>query len=53
MTMTIENERGDLAALLQKVQSQAQASQDLLAPTNQLQLATVDRGDGTKVSKVI
>ena len=53
MTMTIENERGDLAALLQKVQSQAAASQDLLAPTNQLQLATADRGDGTKVSKVI
>lgn len=50
---TIENSHNTLSALLRQVQDQAARSQDYLAPTDQLQLMTGDRGDGTKVSQVI
>lgn len=50
---TIENGTNTLQNLLLKVQDQAQRAQDFLAPTNQLQLMTGDRGDGTNVSQVV
>jgi hypothetical protein len=53
MQHTIENSDNTLTRLLQQVQDQAARSQDFLAPTNQLQLVTGDRGDGSKVSQII
>lgn len=53
MQHTIENADATLTRLLQQVQDQAARSQDFLAPTNQLQLMTGDRGDGSKVSQII
>lgn len=53
MQHTIENSDHTLTRLLQQVQDQAARSQDFLAPTNQLQLMTCDRGDGSKVSQII
>ena len=53
MQHTIENSDNTLTRLLQQVQDQAARSQDFLAPTNQLQLSTGDRGDGSKVSQII
>jgi len=53
MQHTIENSDNTLTRLLQQVQDQAARSQDFLAPTNQLQLTTGDRGDGSKVSQII
>ena len=53
MQHSIENSDNTLTRLLQQVQDQAARSQDFLAPTNQLQLKTVDRGDGTNVSRII
>jgi len=53
MQHTIENSDNTLTRLLQQVQDQAARSQDFLAPTNQLQLMTGDRGDGSKVSQII
>ncbi|MEY2908799.1 MAG: hypothetical protein RLZZ602_1322 [Pseudomonadota bacterium] len=53
MTHTIENSQNTLTNLLRQVQDQAARSQDYIAPTNQLQLMTGDRGDGSKVSQII
>jgi hypothetical protein len=53
MQHTIENSDHTLTRLLQQVQDQAARSQDFLAPTNQLQLMTGDRGDGSKVSQIV
>jgi len=53
MNHSIENSENTLTRLLQQVQDQAARSQDILAPTNQLQLMTGDRGNGEKVSQVI
>ena len=53
MQHSIENSDQTLTRLLQQVQDQAARSQDFLAPTNQLQLMTGDRGDGSKVSQII
>ena len=53
MQHTIENSDNTLTRLLQQVQDQAARSQDFLAPTNQLQLMTGDRGDGSKVSQIV
>ena len=50
---TIENGTNTLQNLLLKVQDQAARAQDFLAPTNQLQLMTGDRGNGTNVSQVV
>ena len=50
---TIENGTNTLQNLILKVQDQASRAQDFRAPTNQLQLMTGDRGDGTKVSQVV
>ena len=50
---TIENGTNTLQNLILKVQDQAARAQDFRAPTNQLQLMTGDRGDGTKVSQVV
>jgi hypothetical protein len=50
---SIENSKNTLQSLLIKVQEQANRSQDFLAPTNQLQLMTGDRGDGSNVSQII
>lgn len=50
---TIENGTNTLQNLILKVQDQAARAQDFRAPTNQLQLITGDRGDGTKVSQVV
>ena len=53
MTHSIENSANTLSTLLQQVQEQANRSQDFLAPTDQLQLMTGDRGDGSNVSQII
>ena len=53
MNHSIENSSNTLQSLLIKVQEQANRSQDFLAPTNQLQLMTGDRGDGSNVSQII
>ena len=53
MQHSIENSDHTLTRLLQQVQDQAARSQDFLAPTNQLQLHTGDRGDGSKVSQIV
>ena len=53
MNHSIENSKNTLQNLLIKVQEQANRSQDFLAPTNQLQLMTGDRGDGSNVSQII
>ena len=53
MQHSIENSKNTLQNLLIKVQEQANRSQDFLAPTNQLQLMTGDRGDGSNVSQII
>ena len=53
MQHTIENSDNTLTRLLQQVQDQAARSQDFLAPTNQLQLMTADRGDGINDSQII
>lgn len=53
MQHSIENSNSTLQNLLIKVQEQANRAQDFLAPTNQLQLMTGDRGDGSKVSQVV
>ena len=53
MQNSIENSDQTLTRLLQQVQDQAARSQDFLAPTNQLQLVTGDKGDGSKVSQII
>lgn len=53
MQHSIENSKSTLQNLLIKVQEQANRSQDFLAPTNQLQLMTGDRGDGSNVSQII
>lgn len=50
---SIENGTNTLQNLLLKVQDQATRAQDFLAPTNQLQLMTGDRGNGTNVSQVV
>jgi hypothetical protein len=52
MQHSIEN-GNTLQNLLIKVQDQAARSQDYLAPTDQLQLVTGDRGDGSMVSKIV
>jgi hypothetical protein len=53
MTNSIENSSNTLQNLLLQVQEQANKQQDFLAPTDQLQLMTGDRGDGSKVSQII
>ena len=53
MNHSIENSTNTLQNLLLQVQDQANRSQDYLAPTNQLQLMTGDRGDGTNVSQIV
>lgn len=53
MSTSIENSSNTLQNLLLQVQQQATQQQDFLAPTNQLQLMTGDRGDGSKVSQII
>ena len=40
--MNIENEKGTLSAILQKIQTEAARKQDYIAPTDQLQVQTVD-----------
>ena len=40
--MNIENEKGTLSAILQKIQTEAARTQDYIAPTDQLQVQTVD-----------
>ena len=40
--MSIENEKGTLSAILQKIQTEAARKQDYIAPTDQLQVQTVE-----------
>ena len=49
----IENSDQTLTRLLQRVQADAQANNDFLAPTDQLQFQTVETRDGNKASQIV
>ena len=40
--MSIENEKGTLSAILEKIQTEAARKADYIAPTDALQVQTVD-----------
>ena len=46
MTHTIENSNGQLLDLMQKVKDQSERSKDFIAPTNALQIQTLNK-DGS------
>ena len=60
MTHTIENSQGQLMALMEKVKEQDARSRDFIAPTNALQIETLNRdgspaddSDQTNVSRIV
>ena len=60
MTHTIENSNGQLLDLMQKVKDQAERSKDFIAPTNALQIQTLnkdgspaDDSDQAKFSRIV
>jgi len=60
MTHTIENSNGQLLDLMQKVKDQAERSKDFIAPTNALQIQTLnkdgspaDDSDQSKFSRIV
>lgn len=53
MQHSIENSDQTLTRLLQRVQADAQANNDFLAPTDQLQFQTVETRDGNKASQIV
>ena len=60
MTHTIENSNGQLLDLMQKVKDQSERSKDFIAPTNALQIQTLnkagspaDDSDQAKVSRIV
>ena len=60
MTHTIENPQGQLMALMEKVKEQDARSRDFIAPTNALQIETLNRdgspaddSDQTNVSRIV
>ena len=51
--IVIENEKGDLMAIMQKIQRQSERKHDLVAPTNLLQVQTDKAEDGSNRTNLI